>query len=56
MVGGLGVLLVVVKAITIATPLTWGGPAKHGPIEITCLVLGITSILAATYLKDDRSS
>jgi hypothetical protein len=27
MVGGLGVLLVVVKVITIVTPLTWGGPA-----------------------------
>ncbi|MDP8946500.1 MAG: hypothetical protein M3N09_00135 [Actinomycetota bacterium] len=56
MVGGLGVLLVLVKAITTATPLTWGGAAKHGPIEITCLVLGITSILAARYLKDGRSS
>lgn len=55
MVGGLGVLLVVVKTITIVTPLTWGGPSKHGPIEITCLVLGITSILAARYLKEDRS-
>jgi len=56
MVGGLGVLLVVVKAIIIATPLTWGGPVKHDPIEITCLVLGITSILAAGYLTDGRSS
>ncbi len=56
MVGGLGVLLVVVKTITIATPLTWGGPAKHGPIEITCLVVGFLSILAARYLRDGRSS
>ncbi len=56
MVGGLGVLLIVVKAITIMTPLTWGGPAKHGPIEITCLVVGILSILAARYLKGGRSS
>jgi hypothetical protein len=56
MVGGLGVLLVVVKVITIVTPLTWGGPPKHGPIEITCLVLGITSILAARYLKDGGSA
>jgi hypothetical protein len=56
MVGGMGVLLVVVKVITIVTPLTWGGPPKHGPIEITCLVLGITSILAARYLKDGGSA
>ena len=53
MVGGLGVLLVVVKAITIVTPLAWGGPAKHGPIEVTCLVVGISSILAARYLPAD---
>ncbi len=53
MVGGLGVLLVLVKAITIMTPLTWGGPAKHGPIEVTCLVVGISSILAARYLPAD---
>ncbi len=56
MIGGLGVLLVAVKTITIATPLTWGGPAKHGPVEITCLVLGVISILAAWYLKDGRGS
>ncbi len=53
MVGGLGVLLVLVKAVTIVTPLTWGGPAKHGPIEVTCLVVGIASILAARYLPAD---
>ncbi len=56
MVGGMGVLLIVVKVITIAAPLTWGGSARHGPIEFTCLVLGITSILAARYLKDGGSS
>ncbi|MDP9412382.1 MAG: hypothetical protein M3P70_18195 [Actinomycetota bacterium] len=54
MVGGLGVLLLAVKAITVLTPLTWGGHALHGPIEITCLVLGVSSILAARYLPDDR--
>ena len=56
MVGGLGVLLVVVKTITIFTPLTWGGPPEHGPIEVTCLVVGLTSILAARYLPDQRRS
>ncbi len=54
MVGGLGALLLAVKAITILTPLTWGGHALHGPIEITCLVVGVSSILAARYLPEDR--
>ncbi len=52
-VGGLGVLLLVVKAVTIVTPLTWGGPPQHGPIEITCLVVGLASVLAARYLPGD---
>jgi uncharacterized membrane protein YjjP (DUF1212 family) len=52
MVGGLGVLLVVAKTITILSPLGWGGPPQHGPVEVTCLVLGVTSILAARYLPD----
>lgn len=55
MVGGLGVLLVVVKTITIVTPLMWSGPPQHGSVEITCLVVGISSILAARYLPDRRS-
>jgi hypothetical protein len=53
MVGGLGVLLVAVKAITILSPLTWGGHALHGPIEVTCLVVGVSSIFAARYLPDN---
>lgn len=56
MVGGLGVLMIVVKVITIATPLMWGGPPQHGPVEVTCLVVGVSSILAARYLKDGQSS
>ena len=54
MVGGLGVLLLAVKAITILTPLTWGGHALHGPVEITCLAVGVSSVLAAKYLPEDR--
>jgi hypothetical protein len=55
MVGGLGVLLLLaVKALTILTPLTWGGHALHGPIEVTCLAVGVSSVLAARYLPDDR--
>ncbi len=50
MIGGLGVLLLLVKGVTIVAPLLWGGSALHGPIEVTCLVVGISSILAAKYL------
>lgn len=52
-VGGLGVLVLVVKALTIVTPLAWGGPPQHGPIEVTCLVVGLASVLAARYLPGD---
>ena len=55
MVGGLGILLLAVKAITILTPLTWGGHALHGPIEVTCLAVGASSVLAARYLPDEES-
>jgi len=51
MVGGLGVLLLVVKAATILTPLAWRGDPLHGPIEVTCLAVGISSVLAARYLR-----
>lgn len=50
MVGGLGALMLLVKAIMIVTPLTWGGHLLHGPIEITCLVVGVGSIAAAQFL------
>ncbi len=56
MVLGLGVLLVVVKTITILVPLGWGGPPEHGSVEISCLVVGVLSILAARYLPDHRRS
>ncbi len=55
-VGGLGVLLLVVKGTTILAPLLWGEHILHGPIEITCLLLGIASILAAAFLPDGRPS
>ena len=53
MVGGLGVLLVVVKAIVILGPLMWGSHLMDGPIEITCLVVGLSSILASRYLPNE---
>lgn len=52
LVGGLGILLLVVKVATILTPLAWGGRSLHGPIEITCLVVGVSSVLAARYLRN----
>jgi hypothetical protein len=54
-VGGLGILLLAVKAVTTVMPLAWGGPPQHGPIEMTCLVLGLASVLAARYLPGDAS-
>ncbi len=30
-------------------PLMWGGHPVHGPIEVTCLVLGGASIMAARF-------
>jgi hypothetical protein len=51
-IGGLGVLLVATKVVTIASPTLLGDEPLHGPIEITCLVLGFTSILAARFLPN----
>ncbi len=55
-VGGLGVLLLVVKPVTVLAALVWTGRLEHGPVEITCLVLGVGSILAARYLPDETRS
>lgn len=51
MVGGLGVLLLVVKVATILVPLLWQEHLQWGPVEVTCLLVGITSILASRYLR-----
>jgi tellurite resistance protein TehA-like permease len=55
MTGGLGVLLVAVNGIVILA--SWLLPTEylHGPIEVTSLIVGFTSILAARYLADQRS-
>ena len=54
MAGGLGVLLALVMGVTIVA--SWLLPTRylHGPIEISSLVVGGTSILAARYLPDRR--
>jgi hypothetical protein len=55
MIGGLGALVVVVTAVVILA--SWLLPTQylHGPIEVTGLVVGVASILAAWYLPDWRS-
>ncbi|QIN78355.1 hypothetical protein GBA65_07280 [Rubrobacter marinus] len=52
-VSGMGVMLLLVKGVTISMPLFWGGAPFLGPMEVTCLVVGVLSILAAKYLSDD---
>ncbi|MBV9454455.1 MAG: hypothetical protein JOZ19_10100 [Rubrobacter sp.] len=39
-VGGMGLLLLLIKGVTILSPLLWGGPLLRRPIEITCLMAG----------------
>ncbi len=52
MVGGIGALLVAGKAIIIMIPLLLGRVSFHSPIEVTCLIIGLLSVLAARYLRD----
>jgi hypothetical protein len=54
MVGGFGVLLLAIGGTTILG--TWLSPMRylHGPIEITSVIAGLASILAARYLPDRR--
>lgn len=51
-VGGLGVLLLLIKAATVLAALVVYGRFEHGPVEVTCLLLGTGSVLAARYLRD----
>ncbi|MDQ4000145.1 MAG: hypothetical protein M3283_03865 [Actinomycetota bacterium] len=53
LVGGMGILLVVVKAVLFPLPLLWGESPLHGPIEITCLVVGVLSVFASRYLREE---
>ena len=55
-VGGMGVLLVMGKGIIIFIPLMWGDSPLHGPIEITCLVAGVLSIVAARFLRSGTTA
>lgn len=55
-VGGMGLLLLLAKGVVLLVPLLWGEAPFHGPIEITCLVVGFLSVLAARYLRDSAST
>lgn len=48
-VGGLGLMLLLVKGATTVVPLLWGGGMLLGPIELTCLVVGVLSVIVARY-------
>ena len=54
-VGGLGLLLLLVKGTVIVAPLLWGDAPLFAPVEITCLVVGILSVLAARFLPSGTS-
>lgn len=53
--GGMDVLLLVVKVVTIFSPWLLGEAPLHGPVEIPCLIAGLLSIPAARYLREDQS-
>lgn len=55
-VGGLGVLLLVVGSAAVLATLVASGRFARDPFEVTCLVLGVGSILAAKYLPDEPRS
>ncbi len=38
-IGCMGVLVLLVKGVVILTPLLWGEPPFHGPVEVTCVVV-----------------
>ena len=50
-VGGMGVLLLLGKAVLVGANL-WGGESVFaGATEVVCVVAGLGSILAARYLR-----
>jgi hypothetical protein len=54
-IGGLGLLLLLVKGVVILAPLLWGESPLLAPVEITCLVVGLLSVLSARYLPSGTS-
>jgi len=45
-------MLLLVKGVTIAATFLWSWAPLLGPIEVTCLVVGLLSVFAARYLRD----
>lgn len=52
-VGGMGLMLLLVKAVSTVAPLLWGGKLLLGPIEVTCFVVGVLSVAVAGLVKDE---
>lgn len=52
LVEGLGVLVLVVKGVLIFVLLLWGGHPLWGPVEVSCLMVGIGSVTTAKLLRD----
>ena len=55
LVGGMGLLLLLGKGLLIASDLLIGHNAFSPVTEVVCLVVGLTSILAAKYLPGGAS-
>lgn len=51
-VAGMGGLMVTLKVINLLIIWLSGEAIVWGPLEVSCFVLGIASILAARYLRD----
>jgi len=54
-VGGMAVLLFLGKGAILLFGWLWGVSPLFGPTEVTCLVAGILSLLAAWFLPDGRT-
>lgn len=54
LVMGLGVLVLGVKVLMVAALWLSLGRFEHGPMAVTCFVVGTTSILAAAYQPTGR--
>jgi hypothetical protein len=52
---GLGVLVLLTKALMVLALFVGFGHLEHGPIALTCLVVGVASILAAKYLPNGQN-
>lgn len=55
MVGAMGALLLVGKVVLVLASLLEGEPLLEGPIETTCLVIGLLSILAVWNSRSDAT-